>query len=207
MTRPRASATWAAALRKGQVGPGKTVLINGISGTLGVGGALLGLAMGATRILGTARSMPLLERVRELAPQRIQVFSTTGEKTIDQWVMEVTDGLGADVFIDALGPGAPHEALLQGVRSLKFGGRAFNIGATAGAVGMDLHTMMDLQQTMEGSRWFTAGEGQDMADMAGAGTLDLSVFEHVCYPLEQVNEAISGIGARNGGFGNYVIKP
>jgi alcohol dehydrogenase len=46
-----------------------------------------------------------------------------------------------------------------------------------------------------------------MADMAEAGTLDLSVFEHVCYPLEQVNEAISGIGSRHGGFSNYVIQP
>lgn len=199
--------TMYSALRKGEVGPGKTLLVNGISGTLGIGGALFGLAMGATRILGTGRSMPLLERVRELAPKRIQVFSTTGEQSIDEWVMEVTGGLGADVFVDALGPGAAHETMLQGIRSLKRGGRAFNIGAIAGAVGMDLHTMMDQQQTIEGSAWFTAGEGQNIADMAEAGTLDLSVFEHVCYPLEQVNEAISGIGARNGGFSNYVIHP
>lgn len=199
--------TMYSALRKSGIGPGKTLLVNGISGTLGIGGALFGLAMGVTRILGTARSMPLLERVKALAPNRIQVFSTESDKSIDQWVMEVTDGLGADVFVDALGPGAPHETLLQGVRSLKRGGKAYNIGAIAGKVGMDLHTMMDEQQAIEGSAWFTAGEGQNMADMAEAGTLDLSVFEHVSYPLDQVNEAISGIAARNGGFGNYVIKP
>jgi alcohol dehydrogenase len=95
----------------------------------------------------------------------------------------------------------------QGIRALKRGGRAFNIGAIAGMVGMDLHTMMDEQQSIEGSAWFTAGEGQDMADMAEAGTLDLSVFEHVCHPLDRVNEAISGIATRNGGFSNFVINP
>ena len=58
-----------------------------------------------------------------------------------------------------------------------------------------------------GRAWSTAGEGQDMADMAEAGTLDLSVFEHVCYPLERINEAISGIASRNGGFSNFVINP
>jgi alcohol dehydrogenase len=46
-----------------------------------------------------------------------------------------------------------------------------------------------------------------MADMAEAGTLDLSVFEHVCHPLDRVNEAISGIATRNGGFSNFVINP
>ncbi len=67
--------------------------------------------------------------------------------------------------------------------------------------------MMDLRQSLDGSLWFTAGEGQDMADMSQAGLVDLSIFEQVCFPLEQVNEAISGIENRNGGFSNYVIHP
>jgi alcohol dehydrogenase len=195
------------ALRKGGAGPGKSLLINGISGTLGIGGALFGLAMGVTRILGTGRNIELLERVKALAPSRIEVFSTAGGGQIDQWVKARTDGLGVDLFVDALSPGAPHEALQQGVRALKRGGKAYDIGAIAGMVGMDLHTMMDEQQSFEGSAWFTAGEGQDIADMAQAGTLDLSVFEHISFPLDRINEAISGIATRNGGFSNYVITP
>jgi threonine dehydrogenase-like Zn-dependent dehydrogenase len=199
--------TMYSAMRKGGMGPGKSMLVNGISGTLGLGGALLGLAMGVTKILGTGRDKKLLERVKALAPDRIEVFSTTDKEPLDTWVKARTGGLGVDVFIDALGPGASHETLQQGVRALKRGGRAYNIGAIMGQVGMDLHTMMDEQQSIEGSAWFTAGEGQDMADMAEAGTLDLSVFEHVTYPLAQVNEAISVIAQRNGGFSNFVIKP
>ena len=67
--------TMYSAMRKAKVGPGRSVLINGISGTLGIGGALFGLAMGATRILGTGRNKELLERVKALAPDRIEVFS------------------------------------------------------------------------------------------------------------------------------------
>ncbi|SEM43069.1 alcohol dehydrogenase [Variovorax sp. YR750] len=199
--------TMYSAMRKAGIGPGKSMLVNGISGTLGIGGALFGLAMGATRILGTGRNPELLARVKALAPDRIEVFSNANGEAIDAWVKARTAGLGVDTFIDALGPGAPHETMQQGIRSLKRGGRAFNIGAIAGMVGLDLHTMMDDQQSIEGSAWFTAGEGQDIADMAEAGTLDLSVFEHVCHPLERVNEAISGIASRNGGFSNFVINP
>ena len=195
------------AMRKAGVTTGKTILVNGITGTLGIGGALFGLAMGASRIFGTARNRALLERVKALAPDRIEVFSLDEEEATDAWVMRHTGGEGVDIFIDCLGPGAPHETLLAGMRSLKRGGKAMNIGASAGGVPMDVHTMMDCQQSFGGSLWFTAGEGQDMADMAERGLLDLSVFEQVKFPLHQVNEAISGIENRHGGFGNYVINP
>jgi len=46
-----------------------------------------------------------------------------------------------------------------------------------------------------------------LAALAAAGILDLSVFEHVRYPLPKINEAISGIAQRNGGFSNFVIMP
>jgi threonine dehydrogenase-like Zn-dependent dehydrogenase len=196
-----------AGMRKASVGVGKTVLVNGITGTLGIGGALFGLAMGATKIFGVARNQDLLQRVKAFDPDRIKVLSLDDGVPTDKWIGKLTQGEGVDCFIDCLGPGSPHETMLAGIRSLKRGGKAVNIGAIAGDVGLDLHTMMDLQQAMIGSCWFTAGEGQDMADMAAAGVLNLSVFEHVNYPLSKVNEAISGIASRQGGFSNYVIHP
>lgn len=42
-----------AALRKAGAGPGNTVLINGIIGTLGLGAALIALGRGAARVFGT----------------------------------------------------------------------------------------------------------------------------------------------------------
>lgn len=195
-----------AALRKVDMGVGKTMLINGASGTLGIGAVLYGLAMGATRIYGTARNRDLLQRVKAIAPSRIEILSLDDEEAPDAWILRHT-GDGVDVFVDCLGPGAPHETFLAGMRALKRGGAAVNIGAIAGGVPIDLHTMMDLRQSLDGSVWFTAGEGQDMADMSEAGLVDLSIFEQVGFPLEQVNEAISGIENRNGGFSNYVIHP
>jgi NADPH:quinone reductase-like Zn-dependent oxidoreductase len=41
------------ALRKAGAGPGRTVLIDGICGTLGLGACLIALGLGVTRILGT----------------------------------------------------------------------------------------------------------------------------------------------------------
>lgn len=198
--------TMFSALLKGAVGPGRTVLINGISGTLGIGGALLSLAMGAQRILGTGRNRELLDRVKALAPDRIDIHVLGDEVAVDAWARSLVDG-GMDVYIDALAPGAPVELMQQGLAALKRGGRAYNIGGVSGPVGIEVSKLMANGQRVEGSGWFTSGEGQQMVAMAASGILDFSVFEHVRYPLDRVNEAISGMSGRDGGFSNYVVNP
>lgn len=194
------------ALRTANVGPGSTVLINGISGTLGLGGALLALALGARRILGTGRNKELLQRVKALAPDRIEVLSL-GECPMPEWAEEVTRGEGVDVVIDALGPGASHEPMLEALKTLRRGGKLVNVGAVSGEVPLNLHYLMDNDISVIGSVWFTAGQGQEMADLVEAGAVDMSIFEHRIYPLDEINEAIGGIENRSGGFSNFVIRP
>lgn len=194
------------ALRRGGAGPGSTVLVNGISGTLGIGAALFGLGMGVRRILGTGRNRELLQRVKQLAPNRIHVMSLDDGNVAD-WTRELTAGEGAEIVIDALGPGAPQDSMLRALAAMRRGGHHVNIGAVAGEVPVNLHKVMDNNMQLSGSAWFTAGEGQEMADMVESGAVDLSCFEHNVYKLDDVNTALSLIANRNGGFSNYVITP
>jgi alcohol dehydrogenase len=194
-----------AALRKAGAGPGCALLINGISGTLGLGAALLALGRGVTRILGTGRRRDLLERVRLLAPRRIEVLAL-GERPIADWARALT-GLGVDAAIDCLGPGAPAATMVDAIYALRRGGRYVNVGGMGETVPMNVHWMMDEQIEFLGSNWFSPGEGQAMAEMARAGTLDLSVFEHRRFRLADVNQALQGIPDRNGGFTNFVVMP
>lgn len=195
------------AMKKAGVGPSDIMLVNGISGTLGIGCVVYGLAMGVKKILGTARDRKLLQEFKALAPQRIEVHSIEGGP-IDIWARQFTEnGEGVDAFIDCNGPGAAAESFLQGMRSLRRGGRAVDIGALAGEVPLDVHFMMDNNQSLIGSQWFTTAEGQEMADMVGSGVADFSCLETHASPLAEVNEAISGISRRHGGFSNFVIHP
>jgi D-arabinose 1-dehydrogenase-like Zn-dependent alcohol dehydrogenase len=64
---------------------------------------------------------------------------------------------------------------------------------------------MCFQISVIGSLWFDVAEGQDMVEMAAAGTLDLSVFEHERYPLRDISKALEAVDRRTGGFSNVVI--
>lgn len=194
------------ALRKAGTSAGTSVLVNGGTGTLGVGAVLNALGMGATKVFAMARDRELLERVRQLDPKRVYVLSHGDEPVVD-WVRRNTDGLGADVFIDAVGPGAPHGITLSGIEALRRGGRMVDIGGMSEPLPLEMFKLMCLQISVIGSLWFSVAEGQDIAEMAVAGTLDLSVFEHEVYPLSAVNEALEAVEKRKGGFTNVVVVP
>jgi len=194
------------ALRKAGAGPGRTVLIDGISGTLGLGACLIALGLGVSRILGTGRNADLLEDVKALAPDRIAVHAA-GQGNLSAWVRENNNDEGADIVIDAVGPGAPAESFTDALATLRRGGIAVDIGGMMERPALDLFSMMCSQISLVGSLWFSTREAQEMAEMAGSGALDLSVLEHHIFPLDQINEALDSIPARHGGFTNFICQP
>ncbi len=191
-------------LRKADIRAGRTVLISGASGTLGLGAVQIARAMGATKILCVARNPELLTRVKNLDPQRISIFSY-GSGDLASWARQETDGLGVDAVLDAIGPGASHKITLDCIDSLRRGGKLVEIGAMMDPMPVNMHQLMCVQVSLIGSLWFSVAEGQELASMATAGTLDLSIFEHHRFKLEQVNEALEVAEKRAGGFVNVVI--
>ena len=86
---------------------------------------------------------------------------------------------------------------------------AFFAATMVGAIAVPLNAfwMMTNRIGLQGSVWFTTAEGEDMAAMAGAGTLDLSVLKHRISPLSKVNETLAGMDDRDGGFTTFVVDP
>jgi alcohol dehydrogenase len=193
------------AVRK--LGPlaGRSVLINGGTGTLGVGATLFALALGAAKVLSVARGEPLLQRLKALAPNRIEVFSNGDGGTAD-WARSVTGGIGADFMLDTLGAVASLEAMKDAMGGVRRGGRIVNIGGTAGDLPVDVKWWMDEQMELVGSVWFTVAEGYEIAEMVRTGVVDLSVLETRSWPLERINEGISGAANGSGGFTSYLIS-
>ncbi|MEU0265108.1 alcohol dehydrogenase catalytic domain-containing protein [Nocardioides sp. NPDC006303] len=197
-----------AALRRANVDMTTSVLINGISGTLGVGIALFALALGAPRILGVGRNVERLEKIKALAPDRIHVHSTVdSDQSIADWARSVTDGAGADVVIDALSTGSPAKAFLAAAAALSRGGTHVNVGGVIEEVALSPLAVMNFDQTYVGNMWFTPEQGQEMADLAASGLVNLDLFEHAKFSLEGVNDAIATIEERNGGWSNFVVTP
>ena len=194
------------ALRRSNVGPESTVLITGASGTLGLGGVISALALGAKRIFAVARDRALLAEVKAISPDRIEVMSSL-DGSVREWIKQMTAGEGVDVAVDCLPHGAPVEQFLEAYHSVRRGGCMVNAGGITEAIPVFLHDLMTRNISLVGSLWFTPREAREMAALAESGLLDLSVFEtHAC-TLDNVNDAMDDMSTRRGGFSNYVVNP
>jgi alcohol dehydrogenase len=195
-----------AALRMAEAGPGTVGLIDGVTGTLGVAATVLCLAFGVARILGTGRNEQLLQRVKALAPDRIEVLKL-GDQPSGRWARSLTDGEGTDFVISALGARAPVRTMLDALHAVRRGGKVVNVGGVADEVPIDMKWLMDEQVQIIGSNWFTTAQGQELAHMVQTGTLDLAYLQHERFPLDRVNDAIGELNDRRGGFSNYIVTP
>jgi D-arabinose 1-dehydrogenase-like Zn-dependent alcohol dehydrogenase len=195
-----------AALRLGEVSGGSWIAINGITGTLGAGATLLALGMGATRILGLGRNREVLEQLKALAPDRIEILAL-GDAPIADWIREHTEQLGVDVVIDCSARSAAAANTAEAVAALKRGGAAINIGALTETLAIQPIRFMTARLQFRGSNWFTTGEGQLMAEMARVGALDLTKLVTRAYPLAKVNDALADVQKRPGGLVNIVVHP
>lgn len=194
------------ALKVGGLEPGRSMVVNGVTGTLGVGAVLLALAMGATRVVGTGRNEAVLKQVAALDPGRVRV-ARVSDDDLGAKLRAATAGVGADVMVDCQGRGADIAATITAIKALRKGGRAVMVGAVSGTPVLDYVWLLITNISITGAVWFTTAEAQEMAAMAEAGTLDLSAWETRAYPLEEINEGLAFVAERQGGFVNVVVEP
>lgn len=196
-----------AALRRGNLGPGKTLLINGITGTLGVAATVLALGMGATKILGVGRKQDVMDRVKELAPSRVETVSLDDCGDLRAWVVNQTAGKGVDVMYDCLGAGAESGATEQLLRAVKPGGKAVLVGGSVSGSVNQTYIETYNNVSVLGSMWFDRSDIDTMVEMIGSGAVSLSHIENKSFRLDDVNEAVEFVGKRPGGFINVVVTP
>ncbi len=142
-TLPCAAVTaWNAAIVKGQLRPGQTVV------TLGTGGVSLFAAqlasMTGAQVIATTGSDGKMERLRELGVSEVVNYRTTPDW--DVRVRELTGGRGADLVIEVGGPGS----ITKSIGAIRYCGHISVIGNLAGKATIDPGTLFAKRASMCG---------------------------------------------------------
>lgn len=195
-------------LKTAELTPGQTVLINGVTGTLGVAAVAIALGLGATKILGIGRNKERLDIVKQLNPERIEVLSTEDDIDPTTWVKEHTNDLGVDVFYDCLGVGGDANSTNDLVKTVKPGGHvSLAAGGAEGDITRSYAEAMAQNVPILGTGFASRGQMYDLLNLIHAGVIDLSFLTHKTFDLDDVNDALAYIGDRPGGNVTVSVLP
>lgn len=185
--------------RAGGFRPGSVVAVYG-AGPIGLAAVALSRLAGASKIL----VFELTESRQALAAQMGADFIYNPEAlekqgtSPHQVVLEMTNGEGADVHVEAAG--VPKITLPEIEQSLAIDAKVVHLGRRAGAVPTNITIYQDTGSQSFGSLghagWGTFGY---IAKLMASRKLDMTPIITARYPLERAAEAIRSLASREGG--------
>ena len=188
---------WHMLTTRGRVQPGETVVVQAAGS--GVGHAAIQIAvLAGARVIATAGGDAKLERARELGAAHTINYTT---ESITDRVLELTDGIGADLFIEHVGGDRFGESLA----ALRKDGRLVTCGGHAGETPpIDLVELFRHEWQVLGSRIGTPEEMRTVLRLMGEGRLRADV--HAAIPLAHAPDA-HGILERREHTGKVLLVP
>ena len=116
-------------LLRGRLAAGETLVVNGATGAYGTAAVLLGVAMGAARVIAAGRNREALAAVAKAAGPRVAPVALAGDVAADAKAIREASGGGADIAFDMVGNAADPRSTLAALTSLKRGGRLVLMGS------------------------------------------------------------------------------
>jgi len=177
---------------------GETLIVNGASGYFGSAAVLLGVAMGAARVVAAGRDAAGLARVVAKAGPRAVAVALSGDLARDVRALRDAAGGGAHAAIDLVGRATDATATLATLKSLLRRGRLCLMGSMAAPLPLDYTEMMRHEWSVRGRFMYAPGAIAQLIAMASAGTLDLGAVETTRFALDALPAAIEAAARMRG---------
>jgi len=186
--------------RAGGFRPGAYVVVYG-AGPIGLGAIQLSKAAGAARVIAFEVSDVRRRLAKDVGAD---VVYDPREVTPSEVVMDVTQGAGADMSVEAAG--APDKTIPEMEKTLAINGKITQIGRAASRVPMYLESFQIRRGQLFGAQGHSGHAiFPSVIRMMGSGLIDNSKIITSTFPLDQALNALEKATKREDG--KIIIKP
>lgn len=194
-------------LLAGRLLAGETLLVNGATGAFGSRGVLVGMAMGAGRIVATGRNAAVLADLERRYGARVRTVKMTGNEEEDRRQMQEAAGGPIDVVLDLLPPEASASWVRAAALAVRPYGRVVLMGGIREDISLPYAWMMRYGIEVRGQWMYPRDAIRRLVQMVRSGQISLDEYAVTEFPLEQVNEAVAHAAANAGPFDMTVVTP
>jgi alcohol dehydrogenase len=192
-------------LLRGRLAAGETLVVNGATGAYGTAAVLLGVAMGAARVVAAGRNQAALDAVARAGP-RVLTVKLTGDAQKDaRQLRAVSDG-GAHMAFDMVGQARDPNSTLAALHSLRRGGRLVLMGSMTTDLPIPYTTVMLNSWEIIGQFMYPASAYRRLLELLRSGLLDIRAIRPRVYPLAALPEAMEA-AATAGNLECIVMQP
>ena len=186
-------------LVRGRLAAGETLVVNGATGYFGSAAVLLGLALGAERVVAAGRSAEALELVCAAGGKRVRPVVLTGEIDADAKALkEAAGGRGAQLAFDQVGRASDPSSTLAALKSLQRGGRLVLMGSMTTPLPIDYAELLRNDWEVIGNFMYRPAAFRTLVALVRANLLDLDKVRVRAFPMPELIQAMEQAAAMQG---------
>lgn len=193
-------------LLKGRLAPGETLVVTGATRAYGTAATLLGVALGAAKVIAAGRDEKALAAVARAGGPRVSPVSLTGAAETDAARLRAAAGGGAHIAFDMVGNAADPNATLAALLSLRRAGRLVLMGSMTVPLPIPYTAVMLNDWEILGQFMYPRSAARRLVELVRSGLLDLSPILPKVFPLADLPEAMDAAAAA-GNLEIVVVKP
>lgn len=187
----------AGGLTRAPLNRAQTLVVNGATGGLGSAAVLVGLAMGAAKVIAVGRNKEQLKTLENLDKRVISITTEGNIESDSQAIKNAANG-GADVVIDLLGGVSKPEPTLTCLNALRRGGTAVFVGGVSVDIPLPYAKIMLEELTIKGSFMYPRHIPNELLKMIAGGTLNLDAINIKTFSLDEIETAIDKASSSKG---------
>jgi alcohol dehydrogenase len=193
-------------LLRGRLAAGETLIVNGATGAYGTAAVVLGIAMGAARVIAAGRNRDALAAVAKASGPRVAPVALAGDVAADAKAIREASGGGADLAFDMVGNANDPRSTLAALTSLKRGGRLVLMGSMTVDLPIPYTQVMLNNWEILGQFMYPESAYRRLVRLGRSGLLDLAAIRPKVFPLAALREAMEA-AAGAGSMEVVVVKP
>ena len=177
-------------LLRGRLAVGETLVVTGATGAFGTAAVLLGVALGASRVVAAGRRPDALEAVARAGGPRVTTVVLKGDIQADARALREAAGGGAHIAFDMVGQARDPNATLAALHSLGRGGRLVLMGSMSSDLPIPYTQLMLNNWEILGQFMYPADAYRRLLGLVRSGMLDISVLRPLEYSLPDLPAAM-----------------
>jgi alcohol dehydrogenase len=191
---------------RGRLAAGETLVVNGATGAYGAAAVLLGIAMGAARVVAAGRNRAALDAVAQAGGSRVVAVQLMGDIATDAGAIRAAAGSTVDMAFDMIGQANSANATLASLQSLKRGGRLVLMGSMTVPLSLSYSDILRNNWEIIGQFMYPADSYRRLIDLLRARLLDVNAISPVIFSLDALPKAMEA-AATAGSLECVVVRP